>query len=636
MKTMKLSKRILAGVMSAALLTATAGSQMTARTDVNAASDYDYGTALELSLYFFDANECGDEVDDNCLTWRGDCHMQDAVVSLDNAQGLSSSSKSAIMAQNGGSSTVDVSGGYHDAGDHIKFSMTMGFSATCLAWSYYSYPDAYKETGCEDHLLSILRKTCDYFMKVTYLDDSGNFIAACGQVASEGEDHGTWTDPESQTMTRTTYWMDASYPMADAAGQMAAALASSSIAFRNAGDTAYADECLKYAVAIQKFAAAYPSTQNLGRGNMYNSTSQKDDIAWAELWVALAQGGGTLPSSYTPTYQLTNQGCYNNSEYDYYMFTWDKVWSGYAALLCELGYNSSTYAQELLFEVNNQGGLSRSSYNTAGWGTSRYNCALQMMAMHAYQYNGDSSITQACKYQMDYILGNNSYGYSFLLGYGNSWPTHIHHRAANSDNGDSSQNPVCTYTVYGALIGGPNSSGYEDHADKYEYTEPALDYNGCFALAITALYDVYGGSADGADTIAANASEIIYPYNFSGESVEPTEPPTEEPTTEQPTEEPTTEEPTTEEPTTEAPTEPLTNEPTETDPVNEITYGDVDCNGTVEIIDVIALSQAFMGATTITEQGYKNADVDQNGEVNTTDTLTIMKYLVKLITNLPL
>lgn len=589
----RLGKRLLASVMSAAVLTAAASSQLSWQPNMTAtAADYDYGTALELGLYFFDANECGGEVDDNCLTWRGNCHMQDATASLDNAQGLSSASKSAIMAQNGGSSTVDVSGGYHDAGDHIKFSMTQGFAMTSLAWSYYSYPDSYDETGATDHLLHILRKSCDYFMKVTYLDDSGNVICGLGQVASEGEDHSTWTVPEDQTMTRTTYWFDASNPMADASGQMAASLASASIVFRQKGDTAYADECLKYAQALSEFTTKYNSTKNLGRGSMYSSTSQKDDAAWAELWVALAEGGGTLPSSYTPTYQLTSQGQYG-SESDYWMYCWDKVWGGYAALLCEVGYDSSKYAQELIFEVNNSGGLSTSSYNTKGWGTSRHNCALQMQYMHAYMYNNDSSIPAACKYQMDNILGSNSYGYSFVIGYGDTWPVHIHHRAATADNGDSKTNPEMAHVLYGAMVGGVDSSGYQDHTDQYQYTEPALDYNGCFALAIAALYDVYGGSTDGADAIASAASEITYPYDFGGGTT--VTPPDTSETTE-PTSEPdvteTTEPETTE--TTEPPTEPPT---TESDA--NVTKQD----GNVWVIDVTDAQKAIITANMAANTG---------------------------------
>mgnify|MGYP000096209124 CR=1 FL=1 len=68
--------------------------------------------------------------------------------------------------------------------------------------------------------------------------------------------------------------------------------------------------------------------------------------------------GGSLPSSYTPTYQITQNGCYNGSEYDYHLYCWDKVWVGYAALLAEVGYKQDTYLNELKFELNNKGGLS--------------------------------------------------------------------------------------------------------------------------------------------------------------------------------------------------------------------------------------------------------------------------------------
>lgn len=110
----------------------------------------------EIISVLFDANQCG--ADDNVLTWRGKCHTYDAEASLSSAKGLSSSSVAAIKAANGGLDTVDVSGGYHDAGDHLKFSNTMGYSCTNLAWSYFENPDSYKETGSEDHLLYILKK----------------------------------------------------------------------------------------------------------------------------------------------------------------------------------------------------------------------------------------------------------------------------------------------------------------------------------------------------------------------------------------------------------------------------------------------------------------------------------------------
>ena len=130
----------------------------------------------------------------------------------------------------------------------------------------------------------------------------------------------------------------------------------------------------------------------------------------------------------------------------------------------------------------------------------------------------ESSYAKAAKFQMDYILGNNSYNYSFLVGYGSNWPTHIHHRAANpGENGQTSaDNPSAKYTNYGLLIGGPDSSGYQDHADSWYYTEGALDYNGCFAIACAGLADIYGGDATAMKKLAASASEINENFDFGG------------------------------------------------------------------------------------------------------------------------
>ncbi len=109
---------------------------------------------------------------------------------------------------------------------------------------------------------------------------------------------------------------------------------------------------------------------------------------------------------------------------------------------------------------------------------------------------------------------------------------------------------------------------------------------------------------------------------------EPTEPVT-EPATPAPTDAPTA-----------SPTEPVTDTdtvptPDATEPV-EVRYGDTDVNGEVEILDVITLSKALLGGDGLSAQGQKNADVDRNGAVNSTDSLSIMKFLVHLVDALPI
>ena len=62
------------------------------------------------------------------------------------------------------------------------------------------------------------------------------------------------------------------------------------------------------------------------------------------------------------------------------------------------------------------------------------------------------------------------------------------------------------------------------------------------------------------------------------------------------------------------------------------TYGDVDENGEVALLDVIALNKNLLGMTKISDQAMKNADVDRSGNVDGTDSLYILKSLVSLVT----
>jgi aryl-phospho-beta-D-glucosidase BglC (GH1 family) len=69
-----------------------------------------------------------------------------------------------------------------------------------------------------------------------------------------------------------------------------------------------------------------------------------------------------------------------------------------------------------------------------------------------------------------------------------------------------------------------------------------------------------------------------------------------------------------------------------------IVYGDADCDGDVDIDDVVMLVCYVADNTTnpLTEQGLKNVDVYQTGDgVNAMDALSVQKFLVKNIDSLP-
>ncbi len=64
-------------------------------------------------------------------------------------------------------------------------------------------------------------------------------------------------------------------------------------------------------------------------------------------------------------------------------------------------------------------------------------------------------------------------------------------------------------------------------------------------------------------------------------------------------------------------------------------YGDADCNGKVDILDIIVLNRNLLGAGELTAQGKANADVNNDGKPAADDSLNILKYIVKLLDKLP-
>ena len=51
------------------------------------------------------------------------------------------------MIDAGADNGVDLTGGYYDAGDNVKFNFPMASAMTLLAWSGIEFGDGYKKAG---------------------------------------------------------------------------------------------------------------------------------------------------------------------------------------------------------------------------------------------------------------------------------------------------------------------------------------------------------------------------------------------------------------------------------------------------------------------------------------------------------
>ena len=198
-----------------------------------AQTTYNYAEALQKSVFFYEAQRSGALPADNRVEWRGDSGLSD-----------------------GSDVGHDLTGGWYDAGDHVKFGFPMASTATMLAWSLIEYGDAYTQTGQHQYALDNVRWATDYFLKAFTNDTPGQY-EFYGQVGNGSADHGWWGSAEVMQMARPAYKVDTSCPGSDLTGETAAALAAASILFRDAGETSYADQLYTQAVKLYDFADSY-------------------------------------------------------------------------------------------------------------------------------------------------------------------------------------------------------------------------------------------------------------------------------------------------------------------------------------------------------------------------------------------
>ncbi len=104
------------------------------------------------------------------------------------------------------------------------------------------------------------------------------------------------------------------------------------------------------------------------------------------------------------------------------------------------------------------------------WGSNSAVLGQAMLLLQAYQVQPKPEYLQAAQSQLDYVLGRNPLGMSFVTGIGARSPMHIHHRISIADG--------LATPVPGLLVGGPQPGQQDAEVCKHAYTStlPALSY----------------------------------------------------------------------------------------------------------------------------------------------------------------
>jgi endoglucanase len=432
-----------------------------------AQTNFDYGSALDAAIKFYDANRCGpDAGKDNEFPWRGACHISDK------------------------SGADDVTGGYHDAGDHVKFGLPMCWSAAILGWALYEYPAVFASEPRKTKYLRMLKWFTDYFLKCHPTPNKFYYNVGDGNV-----DHGYWGPPELQPAGVRAVL--SAPPGADVCSEAAAALALMSMNYKSI-DAAYAQRCQDAAVSLYALALANAGSVATGRapdgsgGSFYKSSSHYDDLCWGGIWLYTLTGKQTYLDSIDRWITVPNDYGDNNFQKKWAP-AWDDV-SVFALLKMAEITGNDKYTQGVVYNLEwfrdtciktpyglpwlNSWAPLRYASSEAGFGY----CAYKLLGYDGFVKKGDLII--------DYCLGKNPKNRSYLTGWGTNPPVHPHHRANEPVRGGPTKGMV------GALVGGPDQGdAYTDDVTNYVQTEVTLDYNASFIFGLAGkIYFNNGGT----------------------------------------------------------------------------------------------------------------------------------------------
>ncbi|KAL0396705.1 UNVERIFIED_CONTAM: Endoglucanase 8 [Sesamum calycinum] len=336
-----------------------------------AARGHDYHDALRKSILFFEGQRSGRLPPDQRIRWRKDSALHD-----------------------GASAGVDLTGGYYDAGDNVKFGFPMAFTTTMLSWSIIDFG---KNMGGGElgNAVRAVKWGTDYLLKATAHDG-----VVYVQVGDPLSDHNCWERPEDMDTLRTAYRIDANHPGSDVAGETAAALAAASIVFRSR-DPSYSRLLLNRAIKVFEFAdrhrGAYSNSLRYAVCPFYcDVNGYQDELLWGAAWLHKASRRREYREYIVRNEVVLRAGDTINE------FGWDNKHAGINVLLSKVQYSPGG----LIFKA---GGSNMQHVTSLSFLLLAYSNYLSH-ANHAVACGGDSSASPAllkrlARRQVDYILG---------------------------------------------------------------------------------------------------------------------------------------------------------------------------------------------------------------------------------------
>jgi len=391
-------------------------------------SENPYGNLLNDTIRMLYLQRCGTDIEDDTFSHKA-CHNTEATVY-------------------GTDEKIDVSGGWHDAGDYGRYVVPAAKAVADLLYAYDANPEIYTddigipESGNNiPDILDEARYELEWMLKMQNSSGGVYHKVSCesfpSYVMPEKETEPLIVTPVSTTAT------------ADFCASMAMAYE-----FYKDFDKDFAEKCLDSAKKAWGFLEENPdlifeNPEDITTGS-YEDTKDTDERYWAAAQMYRATGNASYIKEINTSKGLdwSTVGDYGNIA----VLTMDGIDKE-----SDIYQNAKT---SVIAQADNF--VKLVSINPYGSPVTRYNWGSNMTIANAgiilglaSDITGDNIYNESAKEVLNYLLGRNPNGVCYVTGYGTVSPENPHHRPSMSKN----------QSMKGMLVGGVNSS-LEDSAAK--------------------------------------------------------------------------------------------------------------------------------------------------------------------------
>ncbi len=401
---------------------------------------------------------------------------------------------------------VSAPKGWYDAGDYNKYVVNSGITVGTLLSLYEAYPDFFAKQKL--NIPESANTLPDILDEITWNLD---WMLAMQDPADGGVYHkltttrfeGMGLEPKIAVNQRflvqksTAATLDFAAVMAQASRIFEAVAPEDAIGYQKAAEKAWAWAVDHPGVYYRQNELNEAFDPDISTG-AYGDQNLSDEWVWAaaELYIS--------------SHNLDYWEILEKADLEYRLPSWSQVkWLGFYSLIRHekqlpqipqewmsmLKINLVTAAKSYQTAAQSHAWLAPMGAETKDfiWGSNAVASNQGILLIEAFRLYGEEVFLQSAKANLDYILGRNASGYSYVTGFGGKTPQQPHHRLAVS-------RPELP-PLPGFVVGGPNPSqqdgcdypskvpdeSYVDSSCSYASNEIAINWNAAFAYLVNAI-----------------------------------------------------------------------------------------------------------------------------------------------------